>query len=61
MTNDYREVSQAPCDEILFSFLLFYKIIPSQKRVTLTVENNVILFASVGCENVPMAQKRALE
>ena len=46
---------------MLFSFLLhvFYKISPSQKSVTLTLENN--LFASVGCENAQMAQKRALE
>ena len=53
--------SQAPCNEILFSFLLhvFYKIIPSQKNVTLTLENN--LFASVGCENAQMVQKHALE
>ena len=46
---------------MLFSFLLhvFYKISPSQKSVTLTLENN--LFASVGCENAQMAPKRALE
>ena len=43
-----------------FHFCYMYcKIIPSQKSVTLTLENN--LFASVGCENAQMAQKRTLE
>ena len=38
---------------------VFYKIVPSQKSVTLTLENN--LFASAGCVNAQMAQKHALE
>ena len=51
--------SQAPCDEILFSVLLFCKIIPSQKSVTLTHKNK--LFAWGGCKNAQVVQKRALE
>ena len=51
--------SQAPCDEILFSFLLFCKIIPSQKSITPTHKNK--LFAWGGCKNAQVAQKRALE
>ena len=42
-----------------FGFLLFYKITPSQKSIKLMHENN--LFASVGCKNAQMAQKRTLE
>ena len=51
--------SQAPCDEILFSVLLFCKIIPSQKSVTLTHKNK--LFARGGCKNAQVVQKRTLE
>ena len=58
MTIDYHEVirldARLRAMKFCFHFCHYYKIIPSQKRVTLTLENN--LFASVGCENVKIVQ-----